>query len=881
MTKEKYMEFRNSSDFDTWKQCYQSLSAFYSDTPPTAIDDFVQLFIISIYTSWLSGLNGELGFQKEILAKLKNYINLFETKHPIGDSPKKETIKAYAILAGINGYHKKSTTLLKENELLNANQNFLVELAGIITPNKPRDRALFLTDYWKTPEGNIFFPTFYLYCEALFQLGEFSKIRDLIKNNISDKNIEFVRELLGKIYEKEGNWENAYQQYLGSNWIQHYFRALICKNISEGFTNLNQTISAMDNKKISIALQAVESEISQLELARSQAFINACRMNGFDNWLMNFEIGKISFRRRQYSKAEYYFRKVLEEAPKDVQFNLHALRFSNLTWLHKNHFMLNLNPEITECVMEAIVCEVDEDLKTNIRTWQGKKELIQPVLNTNDLFEKARAFSIMGDEDETLKYRRQGVLYQFSHREMMELSAFFHSINFYQTSIRLMEIALKESEDHFFNTWELGEKWIAIHTDTEANLIEPNRGQSEILSRIANKLEVLSKFNFQDLIRAYDFFLKYKRNDIARALILKAEKFAESAEELLTIASLRRSTRNFNKSVGDNFGLDCLIRAERISQDRLERLLIAREYFYFYRQKKRTERILLDELENGELTNFKPIELIIFLESAKVFGEVQYLELLHKSAEILVEDIRKGLHKYSAVEQIKRFLNKFKEELTKETIIILDEILDEKRTKQSSEKSNLEETIEIVHDWKSTNKKINTAKDSGNEYKALEEAISQLKNKSIDYKFVFWKYLINEIIKEKEKIQNFRPNVDPDQIPIIKSMEVMEDGRSQEISTLYKSFLRTTDLNLHEVGKKRINEFYKAEKTLETNWNKAFKKGCEVFEVRKTTMVSYALKLLYSMEKDISSNQYWPSFLNIKETILQDIKNQKTLFLDS
>src|SRR5262249_26028308 len=128
---------------------------------------------------------------------------------------------------------------------------------------------------------------------------------------------------------------------------------------------------------------------------------------------------------------------------------------------------------------------------------------------------------------------------------------------------------------------------------TRTGLSESSSGferLSQRLAVLAGRLEELSQWDFQHLIRAHDFFFRTNRKDIAEALLRRAGKLAEGAAENLAMPVPRRKAAG-DRAQDDDQGLECLKRAERESRDRLERLQIAREFFHYGRA-GRARRIL-------------------------------------------------------------------------------------------------------------------------------------------------------------------------------------------------------------------------------------------------------------------------------------------------
>src|SRR5262249_54853889 len=119
------------------------------------------------------------------------------------------------------------------------------------------------------------------------------------------------------------------------------------------------------------ALSWFEPEIDQAELARWSSFVNACRWNAFDSWVVHLELGKLSFRRRRYHEADAHFKKAAARGPATARFTVLSLRFANLSWLNERSPYRDLpnDPETIECAYEALESAGGGEDTASIRVW--------------------------------------------------------------------------------------------------------------------------------------------------------------------------------------------------------------------------------------------------------------------------------------------------------------------------------------------------------------------------------------------------------------------------------------------------------------------------------------------------------------------------------
>src|SRR5262249_15410231 len=143
-------------------------------------------------------------------------------------------------------------------------------------------------------------------------------------------------------------------------------------------------------------------EADQLELARSAAFVDACRWRLAEGWLVDLELAKLSFSRRRYWDVMEQLSGTEQTCPPHVRFAVRSLRFVNLSWLsttsHSNR--LPMLPEALEAGFAALEAaqpgDYDVDIRIWIATWTHQHEVLGPVLKSEHPFNVAQAEAIVG-----------------------------------------------------------------------------------------------------------------------------------------------------------------------------------------------------------------------------------------------------------------------------------------------------------------------------------------------------------------------------------------------------------------------------------------------------------------------------------------------------
>ena len=175
-----------------------------------------------------------------------------------------------------------------------------------------------------------------------------------------------------------------------------------------------------------------------------------------------------------------------------------------------------------------------------------------------------------------------------------------------------------------------------------ASLSESSEGFQRLSQRtrtIAERLLDLSEFEFQHLVRAYEFFARTNRQDIAEGLLRQAGALAESPAQKLEVAVLRRKAHWLTSREGDPLALIQLQRADRKSRDRLERLQIARELFHHGRV-QRARQVLEEQRIFDQDEGLEHVEFIAALQCGPWLKPAEFAALANAALAALRRDYR-------------------------------------------------------------------------------------------------------------------------------------------------------------------------------------------------------------------------------------------------
>lgn len=855
-----YSTFLGTADLACWSAClreYRDLLDGPTEATAPQVTRFAEAICISIYVQWLGSLCGETALRNETAVLFECFADRAETA--AHDVDEKLRIGVMGVVAAGKGYHATARKLLEglPGELS-------PEHALLVIPASPAKRALMLKPYLFGHPGNRFLPAFYFYAHSLLDLGYMREVHNLLREYDSVSTNSLWIDLKGKLFELDGSWSEARDVYLKSAWTIHQYRSVICDIISGGTGSGDVGFSGMAQEKLKQGMLTFGGEIDQAELARSESFVNACRWNDFDSWLVSYELGKLSFRRRRHAEAEKHLKIAAEQAPQEFSFAVSSLRFVNLTWLGRPSITggLEVNPETLECARRTLAAPGEERQKASIRNFiaraTGETELLDPVAESGDPYELGDAHFTRGNTPDAIQCWCSAIREAFVPRAFHALMRQFADFRFEHTVRHLAEVVMLEAWDDFFELWELGNVLLKLNRANGGGVTIA--GVEEQLSRLEARLPQLAESDFQHLIRAFEFYWGYGRPDIATSLLGRAERLAESPEEYLQLAAARRNVGSADREV---LGLDNLLRAEKESRDRLERLQVARELFH-YRQVARARRVLKTEGVLDRTQILEPMEYVVVLECGEPCLSADELKGLAEDArEALVRDLKTGL--YPAYGH--RFVERLREHTSLGPIDLqgqLDSAPGRLRNKDDDS---------VWRSLKYNLKRLQNSRQAEEEKRILKEKVEELEGRgaaAVFFGYTLWGLVFSDLDTTVEGIKRIRPDLDESLVPISRSDSFLYNVRARRLSELWRGYLTSDDAQEKARRLQALRDFEREERELTHQWEASRQRETERPALRAGHLAEVARQILASIRSHEAQESPWPSFLGIRECIIRD-----------
>ncbi|HME91736.1 MAG TPA: hypothetical protein VKE49_09950, partial [Myxococcaceae bacterium] len=652
--------------------------------------------------------------------------------------------------------------------------------------------------------GPTFVPALYFYGASLLDLGYQSDAAAVVERHRGASESSPMIDLRGQLLELAEAWQDAREAYDRSSWARHFYRREVCDLI------LGEPVDRLANlpedhvKKFTAGMLDFSGETDRAGVVRSASFVRACRWSGFDNWLVHFELGRLGFQRRRHAEAERHLAAAARTAPEPYHFPILSLRFTNLTWLG-GELDLNLTPETLEAAHAALQAPATEDERAHIRTWVGRATdeggVLDPVFVCNIDYEIGLAHSLRGSVPDAVASWCSCISAAYTPRAFFELLKVFASWGFQKTASRFAEIVALESEDNFFDMWELAEA-LAGAVARQPSTYLSTGPLTDQLARVERRLEELVESDFQDIIRAFYHFLNQRRLEPASRMLLRAEKLAEGPEEKLCLAIARRRA-----AVGewDLRSLEALRRAELQSDDRLERLLIARE-FALLGQLPRARAILAEEGVLSKAFDLTPIEYVLALGIAEssVIGEAE--------REILEQAAVATLHRDIDAGHFPHFGGRFLERLG----------VSLKRQLENPFRVKEEPTDSEASPWRtllSELKRLQGEQRVEQELRLLAEKLEALAAAPSPFsRFALWGLHRDRLNIFIRTIDQLRPTVADDQIPLARDLALVRP-RAQSLDHIWSQYLLTTKPSEAEHSLDEIRDFLEEERRLTERWD--------------------------------------------------------------
>jgi hypothetical protein len=846
--RDAYARFLGTADAATWRSCLDE----YCRAPALSDRELAETLCLSIYVQWLGSLSGDGPLCAAAQDQERRLAALAAERTT--SSRTDDAAAARAVLAAGRGYHRTAERILGTRR----DDRLPVELALLILPGSPAKRARLLKGPVLEAPGEPFLPAVYFYALAQLDLGAYQDVGTLIAREHARAASPLLVDLQGKLFELTGAWADARDAYAASDWPVHRYRRRICQIIVGGASVSEADAgTAAGDEKLRQGMDRFETEIDQAEAARTSSFVNACRWQDFDNWLVDFELAKLSFQRRRHSEAERHFRNAATHAPEEYLLPINRLRFANLTWLGGRSIVRDLpvNPETIECGLAAIAAPGDEAAKSAMRTFIAgagqDHSVLRPVFESPEPYFRATAHDIVGNTPAAMRGWCESFTAAYQPRTVHRLIRFFATGQFDDTVLYLVDLVMRESWDAFFDVWELAAVVRGLLVQDRSRF---GGGLESRLGDIEKRLEELAQTDFQHAIRAIEFFADHQRRDIAAGLLRRASRLAETPEEYLELAMAQRSVSPDDHELGRN----SLDEAERQSTDRLERLQIAREWARSGRL-QRARNLLGAEGALDGTHAFEPIEYIVTLQCGQPCLSPQELEDVSRRAEAaLRKELLAGAHQ----KQRAAFVERLKDHAS---AITLSEAGAEENPFDRDEAS-------VWQSLKSSLERSKQLTDLEEEKRLLSEILmaGDGGSESLFFRYTVWDYLFRNIEALVEGIHGLRPPLDPSETPISRSDSVVAVGRARQLSDLWRTYL-TARTDPDGAGPWRaIGDFYSEERALTSAWDAIRAREMEEPLARTAVLAEYAADMLASIRDTEVKDSPWPFFLDLREHIVRD-----------
>jgi hypothetical protein len=846
--KDVYTTFLQTTDLASWEAClqhYRDLLNGGGGRKGSPLPRLAEGLCIAQYTLWLASLCGEEQTAKTARHSFDQFTAAAMTQDLIVSA---DGARIRAIIAAGRGYTAIARAILEETRV-----DLPLEMTLIILPTPPAKQAQVLRERVGIEPGqHPFLPAIHFCAHALLDLGYFDQVREMLCKVGPARGIPLLIDLHGKLAELSGAWSKAADLYQSSDWLTHRYRASICSAIlraSAGLGADQRWLEADDKVLRGMLLGGAETD--QTEVMRTAYFVNACRWYNFDNWLVQYELGVLSFRRRRHVEAEEYLKLSAKQAPEAARFAINDLRFVNLTWI--SDASIDTKPETFECAHAALVAPAAEDKKARIRTYlaraTGELSLLAPVNSENSPYDRGEANEIRGRMPEALQCWSEALGEAYTPRALHRLIRSFVACGFAQTAVHLVDIAMQEAQDNFFDLWELGGVLLSIRQGKDKGFAW-YQDLEEPLSKVATRLEQLAEFEFQHLMRAWNFYNSYNRGDLAARVLRRADRLAESAEEHLTLAIASQ----------DTMGQSHLLRAEREASHRLMRIDIAR-WFANFGQVSRARQILKAAGVFDASTRLEPLEYVIALQcKSPCLTEEERQGLLIRAAKQLDQDLRAGLYARYANLFIKR-LNECGMEISREL------------RERFSTTDDAEEAAETLwQSWASTLESLDDRTLLEEERRSMEiRAAAYGQDKTVlCHHLSVWENLHRRIGTIQQAIKSMRPDREPSETPI--SRAIARNERGARVSRLWRAYLGATVPDHAVILRAQIQEFYRDEEQLEDEWEAQRRRDMQRDLQKAQSYVDWGTDVLAKIEHAVRRGGLWPPFLNIETPMLNDIE---------
>jgi hypothetical protein len=503
------------------------------------------------------------------------------------------------------------------------------------------------------------------------------------------------------------------------------------------------------------------------------------------------------------------------------------------------------------------VAPAAESKKAHIRTYLARHtwelSLLSPVNSEDSPYDRGEANEIRGRIPEALQCWSEAIGKAYIPRALHRLISSFAACGFEQTTAYLVDVAMQEAQDDFFDLWELGDVLLSIRQGQDKGFAWRQALEAP-LSKVAARLEQLAEFEFQHLMRAWRFYNSYNRGDLAARVLRRADRLAESAEEHLALAIASQ----------DTMGWSHLQRAEREASHRLMRIDIARRFADFG-QVSRARQILKAAGVFDASARLEPLEYVIALKcKSPCLTEEERQALLARAKKQLDQDLRAGLYA--------RYANLFLNRLAECGTEIPQELRD-----RFAKTDDTEEAAETLwKSWASTLESLDDRTLLEEERRSMEVRASVYGQVEtvVFHHLLVWENLHRRIGTIQQAIKSMRPDREPSETPI--SRATAKNDRGTRVSRLWRAHLDATEPQHAEDLLEQVREFYRDEERLKDEWEAQRRSDMQRDLQKAQSYVDWGTDVLAKIELSVKRGGLWPPFLNIEEHMLNDIETLRT-----
>ncbi len=634
---EAYAAFLASADVVTWDVCMEQAVRVATGVPDgdERAGALAKALCITMYLRWLGRVSGDVDRTERARRRFAELRDEVYRAGP-GPGPTRAWRICWGLLLAEGGFCEHATALLDtDGHPAPEHVPWLIQRLDVKALATLRR---LVAEPGRTP----FPPVVFEYGEALVNVGEVQQARALAGTGSWGAAEPLMLDILASASERLGQWAAAYAAYRRSSWPIHRYRAAMVGAIS-GHPEAADDLE-MD-EPMRQHLGELDGDLDQAELARCTAFLNACLWHPVNDWRVELELGKLSFRRRQYAEANLHLLRAARSAPEPSRFAIARLRFFDLTWLtgEQSHLPSPMEPEALTAGQEALSLSGDTDDTSTIRTWMARQTgdlaLIPASIGDWPPSERAEAYLAVDDMGRALDCLLESLESRYNPRSVAGLIRLLHGAGLRQAVSHLAEVVSRESADDFLALWETA---VALHELAPADgETDTREGLERWHDAFRARLIELSQFEFMNSIRSYHLAVQTSHPDLAEEMLRRAAGQAEGVSELLAVAILGRRIREARSPQSDQDGLRCLMRARSQARDRLERLQIAHELFH-YGGIRQARAMLLEEGVFRAGTPLSHFEMTVVLQCGPWLSEEERAGLAHRAAARLNRARRSG-----------------------------------------------------------------------------------------------------------------------------------------------------------------------------------------------------------------------------------------------